>query len=186
MQARRVEEKTESSLIKDNTTGDSKWMEKTMEIMEQYQLKRWHLKLKKEALKKIIKQRTRKKWEEEIESEKKEKTKIKHWNNLTTNTNTKRPEYMEKLTRKESQAMLRARTSMMNVRMNYKNGQEKHKCRFCNEAEETQEHVVQDCQKIKRINDTIRYAEIFKENNMEKTRAIARALIQINNTLDET
>ena len=28
MQARRVEEKTESSLIKDNTTGDSKWMEK--------------------------------------------------------------------------------------------------------------------------------------------------------------
>ena len=51
---------------------------------------------------------------------------------------------------------------------------------------ETQEHVVQDCQKIKRNNDTIRYAEIFKENNMEKTRAIARALIQINNTLDET
>ena len=82
--------------------------------------------------------------------------------------------------------MLRARTSMMNVRMNYKNGQEKHKCRFCNEAEETQEHVIQDCQKIKRNSDTIRYAEIFKENNMEKTRAIARALIQINNTLDET
>ena len=49
MQARRVEEKTESSLIKDNTTGDSKWMEKTMEIMEQYQLKRWHLKLKKRS-----------------------------------------------------------------------------------------------------------------------------------------
>ena len=82
--------------------------------------------------------------------------------------------------------MLRARTSMMNVRMNYKNGQEKHKCRFCNEAEETQEHVIQDCQKIKRISDTIRYAEIFKENNMEKNRAIARALIQINNKLDET
>ena len=44
---------------------------------------------------------------------------------------------MEKLTRKESQAMLRARTSMMNARMNYKNGQEKLKCRFCYEAEET-------------------------------------------------
>ena len=28
MQARRVEEKTESSLIKDNTTGESKWMKK--------------------------------------------------------------------------------------------------------------------------------------------------------------
>ena len=73
-----------------------------------------------------------------------EKNKIKQWNNLTANTYTKRPEYMEKLTRKESQAMLRARTSMMNVRMNHKNGQEKHKCRFCKEAEETQEHVIQD------------------------------------------
>ena len=82
--------------------------------------------------------------------------------------------------------MLRARTSMVNARMNYKSGQEKHKCRLCNEAEETQEHVIQDCQKIKRNSDTIRYAEIFKKNNMKKPRAIARALIQINNTLDET
>ena len=47
--------------------------EKTMQIMEQYLLQRWHLKLKKEALKKIIKQRTREKWEQEIEREKKEK-----------------------------------------------------------------------------------------------------------------
>ena len=56
MQARRLEEKTERSLIKDNTTGDRKWMKKTIEIMEQYQLQRWHLKLKKEALKKITNQ----------------------------------------------------------------------------------------------------------------------------------
>ena len=41
MQTRRVEEKTERSLIKDNTTGDSKSMKKTMEIMEQYHLQRW-------------------------------------------------------------------------------------------------------------------------------------------------
>ena len=47
MQVRRVEEKTERSLIKYNTTGDSKWIKKTMEILEQYQLQRWHLKLKK-------------------------------------------------------------------------------------------------------------------------------------------
>ena len=48
---------------------------KTMEIMKQYQLQRWHLKLKKEALKKIIKQRTREKWEEEIERAKKNQDK---------------------------------------------------------------------------------------------------------------
>ena len=72
--------------------------------------------------------------------------------------------------------MLRARTSMMNARMNYKNGQEKHKCRFCNGAEETQEHVIQNYQKIKRNSDTITYAEIFKENNMEKTQSHSQSL----------
>ena len=134
--------------------------------------------LKKQALKKIIKQRTREKWEEEIEGEKKEKSKIKHWNNLTTNTSTKRPEYMEKLTRKESQAMLRARTSMMNVRMNYKNGQEK----------QTQVQILQRSWR----NPRTRHPGL--PENKEKRRhyqvrrngVIARALYQINNTLDET
>ena len=72
MQARRVQEKIERSLIKDHTTGEGKWMKETMEIMEQHHLQRWYLKLKKEALK-IIKQRTRKKWGEEIKLEKEEK-----------------------------------------------------------------------------------------------------------------
>ena len=75
---------------------------------------------------------------------------------------------------------------MMDVRMNHKNDQANHKCRFCNETEETQEHIMQDSHKLKRNADDIRYAEIFKENNMEKKRVIARALIQINNIINKT
>ena len=112
--------------------------------MEQYHLQWWHLKLKKDALKKIVKQITQEKWEEEIRTMQEKKSKIKHWSKLTLTTSIRRSWYTEKLTRKESKAILRARASMMNVRTNHKNGQENHKCRFCNETEETQEHVIQD------------------------------------------
>ena len=144
MQARRVEEKTGRSIIKDIMTENSIWMKKTMEIMEQYHLQWWHLKLKKDALKKIVKQITQEKWEEEIRTIQEKKSKIKHWSKLTLTTSIRRLWYTEKLTRKESKAILRARASMMNVRTNHKNGQENHKCRFYNETEETQEHVIQD------------------------------------------
>ena len=92
---------------------------------------------------------------------------------------------MERLTRKQSQAILRARTSMMTVKMNHKNGHETLKCRYCCEADEAQEHIIQECTKIKRDEKPIRYAEIFKENNIETNRAIARALIEINQKINE-
>ena len=185
MQARRIEEKEGNSLIKDNTTENSTWMKKTMEIMEKYHIQKWHLRLKKNTLKKILKQRAQEEWEKEIEQEAEEKTKVKHWRKQRAIPKERRPEYMERLTRKQSQAILRARTSMMSVKMNHKNGHETLKCRYCGEADETQEHIVQECPKIKRDEKPIRYAEIFKENNIETNRAIARALIEINQKINE-
>ena len=91
------------------------------------------------------------------------------------------------LTRKQSQAILRARTSMMTVKMNHKNGLETLKCRYCCEADEPQEHIIQECTKIKRDEKPIpvRYTKIFKENNIETNRARARALIEINQKINE-
>ena len=183
MQARRIEEKEGNSLIKDNTTDSSIWMEKTM---EKYHIQKWHLKLKKNTLKKILKQRAHEEWEKEIEKNQKKNPKINHWRKQRTNPKQRRPEYMERLTRKQSQAILRARTSMMTVKMNHKNGHETLKCRYCCEADETQEHIIKECTKIKRDEKPIRYAEIFKENNIETNRAIARALIEINQKKTKT
>ena len=120
VQARRVEEKTERSLIKDNTTDESTWVKKTMEIMEKIP----PTEVAPQAEKRSTKENNQTTDQREVGRGNKngDRKKIKHWNDLTTNINTKRPEYMGKLTRRESQAMLRARTSIMNVRMNYNNG----------------------------------------------------------------
>ena len=157
-----------------------------MEIVEKYHIQKWHLKLKKNTLKRILKQRAQEEWEKEIEKEAEEKqTKINHWRKQWANPKERRPEYMERLTRKQSQAILRAITSMMTVKMNHKNGHETLKCIYCCEADETQEHIIQECTKITRDEKTIRYAEIFKVNNTETNRAIARALIEINQKINE-
>ena len=44
-----------------------------MGIMEKYHIQKWHLKLKKNTLKKILKQRAQEEWEREIEKEAEEK-----------------------------------------------------------------------------------------------------------------
>ena len=74
---------------------------------------------------------------------------------------------------------------MMIVKVNHKNGHETLNCRYCCEAVETPEHTIQECTKIKKDEKTIRYAEIFKENNIETNRAIARALLGINLKINE-
>ena len=42
------------------------------------------------------------------------------------------------------------------------NGHETLKCRYCSESEETQEHIIQECTKFMKDEETIRYADIFK------------------------
>ena len=122
--------------------------EKAMEIMDKYHIQKWHLKLKKNTLKKILKQGAQDEWEKQIVKEAEEKTKISHWRKQVTNLKERRPEYTERLTRKQIQAILRARTSVMTGKMNHKNGHETLKCRYCCEADETQEHIIQECTKI--------------------------------------
>ena len=61
---------------------------------------------------------------------------------------TKRPLYIERLNRKECKNIVRARCSMLNVKMNQKNQHTDLKCRACNLKEETQVHVVSECTRI--------------------------------------
>ena len=102
-----------------------------------------------------------------------------------TNPKERKPECIERLNRKESQAILKAGTSMMTVKMSHKNGHETLKCRYCCEADETQEHIIQKCRKNTKDEGTITHAEMIKENNIETNRAIARALIEINQKINE-
>ena len=85
---------------------------------------------------------------------------------------------MEKLNRKQCSAILRARASMLMVKANHKKTYEPNLCRFCHKTPETQEHILQDCLKIKRKNGKVEYNKLF-EDNVETLKGIAESIITI-------
>ena len=54
-------------------------------------------------------------------------------------------EYMIKMTRKQASTIFRARTRMIKIKGNYKNGHSEHICRACKTEEETQQHILKEC-----------------------------------------
>ena len=56
-----------------------------------------------------------------------------------------RPKYMNELTRKQTSLIFKARSRMLKVKGNYKNGYPDLKCRMCMREEETQTHILEEC-----------------------------------------
>ena len=53
--------------------------------------------------------------------------------------------YMNELTRKQTSLIFRARARMLKFKGNYKNGYPDLKCRMCKMSEETQSHILEEC-----------------------------------------
>ena len=53
--------------------------------------------------------------------------------------------YLNMLTRKQASTIFKARTRMIKVKGNYKNGNPDLKCRACEDMPETQKHVLSEC-----------------------------------------
>ena len=142
--------------------------------------------LSKETLKHRILKEIETKILEEIHNEAETKTKIYHWKQRKKEIKVgTRPKYMDKLNRKQCNAILRARASMLMVKENYKKQYENNLlCRFCENHNETQEHILQDCTKIKRSKEKIIYSKIFEEDT-EPLREIANEIIKIEECLKE-
>ena len=96
----------------------------------------------------------------------------------------KRPEYMEKLTRKQCNAIIKTRASMLPVKNNFKKGSKTdNQCRFCKMVKETQEHIIQECPKMtSRRGMSITYNDIFRDD-VEKLREAANVIIAIEETV---
>ena len=77
----------------------------------------------------------------------------------------KRTGYMNELTRKQTSLIFKARTRMMKVKGNYKNGHQDLKCRMCKTSEETQKHILEECLTL-HPNDAIKVPkhQLFNQN----------------------
>ena len=121
---------------------------------------------------------------EEIENEAEHKSKIKHWRERKVDLKIGiRPDYMNKLTRKQCNAIIKTRASMLSVKTNHKKSNGPNlACRFCSETEETQEHILQTCQKVGKRATKLKYEDIFKED-VGKLKEISEEIIRVENLL---
>ena len=78
------------------------------------------------------------------------------------------------LSKKEASTIFKARTRMIKVKSNYKNMFKNNlNCRACGQAEETQEHILNQCHKIHSNNQNKVKSEDFFEDEPQKLRSTA-------------
>ena len=161
----------EEALIKDATQPEtSTWrkhiedMTKELNVYEQMTI------LSKEALKTQIIKEVESKIQVELENEAEQKTKVGRWRQWKKEIKIGvRPKYMNKLCRKQCNAIIRTRASMMMVKANYKNEYGPNlSCRLINQQKETQQHILQDCPEIERPRGKMIYSRMHKSQNLHQ------------------
>ena len=78
-----------------------------------------------------------------------------------------RAKYLSKLTRNQASTIFKARTRMLKVKSNYKNGNKNLNCRLCGTSEETQKHILEECAVLNTETPTITKKMLFQENPEE-------------------
>ena len=94
--------------------------------------------------------------------------------------------YMNELTRKQTSLIYKARTRMLKVKGNYKNGYPDLKCRFCKKVEENQKHILEDCMVLHQNQAISVPAHLLFSEDTDTLREISKKLEKIIEKLDET
>ena len=87
----------------------------------------------------------------------------------------KRAKYMDKLTRNQVSTIFKARTRMLKVKGNYKNACTNLNCRLCNDKEETQTHILEECKCLNEKEKIITKQMIFNED-VEQLKSTTKAI----------
>ena len=91
------------------------------------------MKQKRSIIKSRVKLKSKEYFDRKTTETANEKSKMKFYkdNKITNEKTTKRPSYMEELTRNQVSIIFKARTRMLKVKSNYKNGNTNLLCRLC-------------------------------------------------------
>ena len=173
------------SLIKDATIANkSTWRKMIDEKAEDLHIKDVMTVTKKNPLKALIQKEIEAKINEQIDNEAELKTKVKHWRERRQTTKIGvRPEYMDKLNRKQCNAIIKARASMIKAKSNYKKGNETNlNCRFCKKDKETQEHILQNCPEMAKTVGKCEYENIMRDD-VKTLRELADFIIKMEEKL---
>ena len=163
---------------------DNEWEKRTKTELEELMGQDWKAPESERRRKKMIKTAIREKMVKNLKESGATKSKTTFYlNNKEMVSAGKRAPYMDHLSRREVSAIFAARTRMLDVKANFKNKYSDTKCRWCKTEEETQQHIMEECEEINRSEiGKITTKEIFTEE-IENIRRTARKIIKIKETL---
>ena len=153
MQAQRVHKKPEENLIKKITMNEnSTWTQHSQEIMEKYRVGTEDLAMSKQCLTYKVNKKDKEQFKELIEQEVTTMSKIKHWKDLMERNLAHRPEYIDKLGRKQCSANIKARRQMIPTETNMRGNQQNLKCTLCKsvDQDETPPNILEECNTIRK------------------------------------
>ncbi len=188
-QHNRIQDKPAGKLIRRVTENpNSLWTEEIAKLCEEYEIDKTEFPMKKEPLNQLINNKNINNTTDKINEESTQKSKIEHW--IKRKDNIKpgvRPEYMNRLGRKQCSAIIRVRSSMMVTKTNMPGKFNDKNCRMCKrDVQETQEHILQQCEEISKITQQIQnYEDIFKEEDIENLKTAANIIIKITEKVEE-
>ena len=119
----------------------------------------------------------------------KDKSKVKFYmenSQKYSKNSTKRPTYLDILTRSEASIIFKGRTRMLQVKQNYKNKYKGMVCRGCGQEEETQNHILQECIQIHKDEHTkTTIQELFNNSlSTEELQILAKKLQTAENKIN--
>ena len=148
-----------------NNRDKSPWATETQQLKNTIGVNDDDLTGEKPTVKHRVNKAINKWYKQKLEEDSKEKSKVLHllegkeeW------APRRRPEYMNKLTRKQASTIFKARTRMVPVKNNYRKMYHNNICRACGHEVETQQHVFEECDVLHLVGDyKVRWDDIFSD-----------------------
>ena len=157
---------TMKSILKIKTPGS--WAQENKKLKNKLGITEEEMNQTQQELKPTIKKKTNEEFKRRITEEMQGKSKMEYYMEGKKQWEPLKPsEYTKKLNRNQVSLIFKARTRMLNLKANFKNRHQEHKCRLCKEAEETQSHVLEECQKLNEKYQKVTKEMIFSENTEE-------------------
>ncbi len=185
MQNLRIQKMNEEKFIKKITReNQSNWKKRTDELLKKYNVP---INDNKTETKKLVEEKMTQEIKREIHQEAETKSKVRHWiDRISEIKPGTRPEYMNKLNRKQCTAIIKIRSRMIPAKENMKGTYKDTTCRWCKKNPETQEHLIDQCTEFKQkaqIQD-LTYQSIYTNQDKERMANIANQIINIIETLE--
>ena len=146
-------------------TNKESWAEQNRSLKQELGIEESDMENTKYHLRNALQNKIKTHLEEKLKASAENKSKMQFYLEGKQSWSTcKRAAYISKLTRNQASTIFKARTRMTKVKGNYKNGHKDLLCRLCGKNEETQKHILEECEKLKTVTKGISKEMIFVEN----------------------